>query len=58
MALHQQKVKWNSQYSKYCEIQIYLFSIMQCPPAGNILSKIVVITLLDFQTWHSIPNGV
>jgi len=56
--IHQQKMKWHSQYSEHFEIQVRLFSIMQCNLAGNILSKIVFISLRDFQTWYSIPKGV
>ena len=56
--VHQQKLKWHSQYSEYFEIQIRLFSITQCTLAGNVLSKIVFISLWDFQTWYSIPKGV
>jgi len=55
---HQQNMKWHSQYSEHFEIQVHLFSIMQCTLAGNILSKIVFISLRDFQTWYSIPKGV
>ena len=55
---HQQKMKWHSQYSEHFEIQVRLFSIMQCTLAGNILSKIIFISLRDFQTWYSIPKGV
>jgi len=55
---HQQKMKWHSQYSEHFEIQVRLFSIMLCTLAGNILSKIVFISLWDFQTWYSIPKGV
>jgi len=55
---HQQKIKWHSQYSEHFEIQVHLFSIMQCTLAGNILSKIVFISLGDFQTWYSIPKEV
>jgi len=58
MRAHQQKMKWHSQYSEHFEIQVHLFSIMQCTLAGNILSKIVFISLRDFQTWYSIPKGV
>jgi len=56
--LHQQKMKWHSQYSEHFEIQVHHFSIMQCTLAGNILSKIVFISLQDIQTWYSIPKGV
>jgi len=56
--VHQRKIKWHSQYSEHFEIQVRLFSIMQCTLAGNILSKIVFISLWDFQTWYSIPKGV
>jgi len=55
---HQQKMKWHYQYSEHFEIQVRLFSIMQCTLAANILSKIVFISLWDFQTWYSIPKGV
>jgi len=58
LTLHQQKMKWHSQYSEHFEIQVRLFSIMQCTLAGNVLSKIVFISLRDFQTWYNIPNGV
>jgi len=56
--IHQQKMKWHSQYSEHFEIQVHLFSIMQCTLAGNILSRIVFISLRDFQTWYSIPKEV
>ena len=55
---HQQKLKWHSQYSEHFEIQVHLFSILRCTLAGNVLSKIVFISLRDFQTWYSIPKGV
>jgi len=58
IGVHQQKMKWHSQYSEHFEIQVRLFSIMQCTLAGTILSKIVFISLWDFQTWYSIPKGV
>ena len=58
VAHHQRKMKWHSQYSEHFEIQVRLFSIMQCTQAGNILSKIIFISLWDFQTWYSIPKGV
>ena len=45
---HQQKMKWHSQYSEHFEIQVHLFSIIDCTLAGIILSKIVFITLRDF----------
>jgi len=55
---HQQKMKWHPQYSEHFEIQVRLFSIMQCTLAGNILSEIIFISLRDIQTWYSIPKGV
>jgi len=57
-AIHQEKMKWHSQYSDHFEIQVRLFSIMQCTLDGNILSQIVFISLRDFQTWYSLPKGV
>jgi hypothetical protein len=56
--VHQQKIQWHSQHSVHFEIQVRLFAIMQCTLAGNVLSKIVSISLQDFQTWYSIPKGV
>ena len=46
-AMHQQKMKSHSQHSEHFEIQVRLFSIMDSTPAGNILSKIVFISLRD-----------
>ena len=45
---HQQKIKSHSQYPEHFEIEVRLFSIMDCTLAGNILSKIVFISLRDF----------
>jgi hypothetical protein len=55
---HQQKLKLHSEYSEHVETQVRLLSIMQCTLVGNVLSKIVFISLRDFQTWYSIPKGV
>jgi len=55
---HQQKLKRHSQHSQHFEIQFHLLSIMQCTLARIILSKIVFISLQDFQTWYSIPKRV